>query len=196
MEVLLDIIGHPGVGKSSVCKHLKSQWGFEVYSPSKLIRDYASRRGLTPRGRKAFAECHEQMVNEDPLAFIRPILGSNALRLCADGLRAPLDVQNIKHMGGYVVALTGNQEARYTRATLDSTRSGSRVPLSFDDFCAAEMADINSDPRLPNTQAVIDVADFTIPTDYLSTEEVNAEMDTIVRELLNDPTSRTSSYSQ
>lgn len=46
MEAILNIIGHPGAGKSRICQHLREQWGFEVYSPSRHIRDYAADRGV------------------------------------------------------------------------------------------------------------------------------------------------------
>lgn len=52
--VLLNVIGHPGAGKSEVCKRLKDRWGFEIYSPSSLIRDFANRKDLRQKVVKIF----------------------------------------------------------------------------------------------------------------------------------------------
>ena len=193
-SVLLNVIGHPGAGKSEVCKRLKDQWGFEIYSPSGLIRDFANRKGLTPKGREDFSRCHELMIDADPLAFMRPILGRGVLRLCADGLRSPLDAQRLKNFGGHIISLTASRETRYDRVTRDSERTASRAPLSFEKFCDDEMADNHTDPRLTNTQAVIDIADFNIDTDYLSMQEVISRIDAITADLL-EPKSHTPSPS-
>ena len=190
MELLFDLIGHPGAGKSEACKHLEQQWGFKVYSPSSLIRNFANNKGLTPKGREAFSECHRLVIEEDPLAFVRPILGSEALRLCADGLRSPVDAWQLKDFGGHIIALVASQEIRYDRIIQDRTRSGTRLPISFDDFRTDETADIHDDPRLTHTQTVIGMADFTINTEGLSTSDVACELDTIVLDLLEDPKDR------
>jgi dephospho-CoA kinase len=187
MELLFNVIGHPGAGKSEVCKHLERQWGFEVYSPSRLIRDFANKNGLKLRGREEFSRCHKLMIEDDPLALVKPILGSEALRLCVDGLRSPLDTQRLKEYGGYVISLVASREVRYRRVVQDNTRDEARLPISFDDFCLSETADIHDDPRLTNTQAIIDAADLAINTEDSSAAEVTHELDAIVLELLENP---------
>jgi broad-specificity NMP kinase len=93
MELLLNVIGHPGAGKSEACKHLEQQWGFEVYRPSSLIRSFANNNELSPKGREAFSQCHRLMIEEDPLAFVRPSFDTIVLDLLED----PKDRTAISH---------------------------------------------------------------------------------------------------
>lgn len=130
------------------------------------------------------------MIDEDPLAFMRSLSGREALRLCADGLRSPLDAQRLKTSAG--ISLAASRETRYNRVTRDSERTASRAPLSFEKFCDDEMADNHTDPRLTNTQAVINMADFNINTDYLSLQEVISRIDAITADLLEPKNHRPS----
>jgi hypothetical protein len=53
---------------------------------------------------------------------------------------------------------------------------------------------MHDDLRLTHTQTVIDMADFTINTERLSTSDVACELDTIVLDLLDNSKDRTAKF--
>lgn len=179
-ELLLGLTGHPGVGKSRATDYLREQWGFRTVKPSAYIREHSEARGIALSGRGEFVAYHKMLIETDPEVFVRYVLGRDAMRLCVDGLRVPQLAERVRQAGGFIVALCASQEARYERAALDVTRRGRRQPKSFEDFLAEEAQDTSADPRLPNTQAVIDMADLTIDTEHLPLQEVRRQLDVIV----------------
>ena len=179
--VMLNVIGHPGSGKSKVCEYLVNNHGFETYRPSDTIRNYAASLGILLSGRKDYAACNIAMVERDPNAMIQPALDSEADRLCLDGLRSPHNVSTLQAVGMQTLALVADPELRYRRVADDVMRKGHRKPPTFEAFIADESTDNNTtDPRLPNTEAIIDTAEYTIDASeplavvYRRTDEILA----------------------
>ena len=180
--VLLNVIGYAGSGKSQACEYLADTHGFEVYRPSDTIRTIAPLLGIELKGRSDYARCNLTMVEQQPNFMIQPALDSEATRLCVDGLRSPVNVESLRALGMKTLALTADVYVRYARVRDAIDREGHRKPPTMDAFIADESTDNDTDPRMPNTQAIINSAEYEIDASqplavvYRRVDEVLAEI--------------------
>jgi len=178
---IVNVIGHAGAGKSTVCSYLERTSGFFVSSPSDVMRMRAREYGITLRGRADYVHVNNLIYADDPnaffdMAFVHP-------RTCLDGQRAPLTVRRLKEAGAYVLALVGPDELLYERIAADVTRSGHRRPPTFEEYMADRAIDDQGRDISANTQAVIDMADFVISIDqplHAVLQGVSRAMETIL----------------
>ena len=164
---VINIIGQAGSGKSTVAHYLHEKHGFEIYRPSDTIRQYASAQGIPLIGRDTYVKCHREMIDADPFAMTRPVVNSDAPRICVDGLRVRAHVEELKQRCGmFTAALVCPAEIRFEhvmnagewRSYRDETHL-----QTLADFIADEQADNhNTDPIEPNVEAIMDMADVTI----------------------------------
>jgi hypothetical protein len=181
----INIIGHAGSGKSAVCEHLANKYGYVIYRPSDLIREQAPRFGIELKSRKDYVRCHELLIAENPDAMIQPVLDSASPLICVDGMRSVYGAEKLRQGGMHIIALDGDAALRYGRV-VSSGRNGHRKPPSFEAFVADEQADKSSDPHLPNTQAVMDMADYHVDISQ-PLDDVLRALDKIVEEISHTP---------
>lgn len=165
-KLVVNIIGYPGCGKSSVCAALASD-GFELYRPSDTIRAYAKTHEIVLKGREDYIKIHKALNAEDSMAIIRPVLTSAAKRICMDGMRSPLNLDYLEAQGGLrivTIALDCPIEERFRRVQADDTRRGThRAPATLEAFRADELPDYeNTDRSLVSMIEMMKRADFTI----------------------------------
>lgn len=180
-RVLLNVIGHAGAGKSTMCHYLVETHGFSTYRPSDLLRMRAPIYGIELSSREDYVRCNQLLTAQDPYAIIRPVLESTDSRICIDGLRSPLNMSRLRERGAYIMALVGDPEVRYQHIR-ESERVGHRKPPTFEDFLADELSEYSTDPRLPNTQAIIDMADYVIEVDQ-SLDTIRLAADRVIAEI-------------
>ena len=163
----INLIGQAGSGKSTISQHLAEHFGFEIFRPSDVIREYAQARDIALKRRQDYVDVHQAMMDEDPDMIVRPVLQSPAARLCIDGLRVPHHAEILQRQVGMVtLALACPVETRFDRVYNASEwrryREESQVK-TLEEFTADEAADNdNTDPLLPNVVTIMRMAGTTI----------------------------------
>ena len=186
-ELYVNIIGHPGVGKSRAVAKLAKHEAIAVIKPSDLIRDYASQNGFILASREDYVQCHAQMRRQNPTCFTDPALNSNSLVVVYDGLRVPADVATLRaSKKTIVIALLAPIAIRYSRADDNREERGNRDHASIQAFKRDEQYDYFSpSPDGPNVLQVIREADVWINTAELTRlETVNAVTDVVTASAL------------
>ena len=181
-ELIVNIVGLPGSGKSTQCGYLTTA-GYELYRPSDTLRAYAARHSRVLRGRQDYIDCHEELIAADPDAMITSVLESSAARLCIDGLRAPASMNKLRRLYGrhaILIALECSAELRFEHTLSDETRSGHRRHDAFAQFLADEAPDYHNDnPFMPSMDDMFAQADYTIDASQ-SKEGVRDEVNLIL----------------
>ena len=185
-RLVVNIIGYPGCGKSTVCQHLAER-GFVVRRPSDVLRAYASEHGIELHGRRDYIHVHHLLNQEDPIAIIRPIIASADPLVCLDGLRSPflLDELQKQPFRTVTIALDCPIEERFARVQADDARRGThRAPATLAAFRADELPDHhNPDRNVANTREMMARAEYTVDAARLP-ERVLADVDAIIGQLL------------
>ncbi len=187
-RLVVNIIGYPGCGKSTVCRHLADTYGFWPYRTSDGLRAYAADHGIELEGRQDYIDCHQALNQEDPAALIRPIFASSEPLICVDGLRAPFLLDRLlerPELRVVTIALDCPIEKRYERAQSDDARQGThRDRRSLADFRADELPDYsNPDPNLPNMTKMMSHANYTVDASG-DPHKVERAVDSIITKLL------------
>lgn len=184
-KYIIDIVGLAGSGKSSLCDFISQEYGFELYRPSDVIREYAQRTGRKLEGRRDYVNCHQELINDDPLAMIKPVIENPAQRICLDGLRAPLPFLLLKEdYDAKLIYLDCPADVRLARIQSDYSRSGHRKVLSLEALLADEAPDhLNPNRHLPNMDEMRLLADYTIDA-TVSQDEIIRRTKDILDELL------------
>lgn len=184
-ELVIDIVGFPGSGKSSVCNHLVRAYGFSLYRPSDSLRAYAKQHNRTLDGREDYVRVHEELIASDPNAIVQPIYDSNDRLVCLDGMRAPAPFRRLKReLDAKLIYLECPIEQRFARILSDTSRTGHRAQPSIEAFQKDESADYHNDnPHLPSMDEMIALADYTIDASQ-PFDTMLKRIDTIIEELL------------
>jgi adenylate kinase family enzyme len=157
-KLVINIIGYPGCGKSSVCKLLANN-GFYIHRPSDIIRAYAAANRRPLNGRQDYIDVHRAMNLATPYAIVDPVIASGQKQICIDGLRCPvlLDKLQAELPRVVTIALDCPIEERFRRVQADDARQGThRAPDSLAAFRADELPDYqNPDRNLPNMQEMM-----------------------------------------
>jgi shikimate kinase / 3-dehydroquinate synthase len=168
MKENIFLIGFSGTGKTSVGKQLAKQLGFE-YIDSDLQIEADTGRSV----QHIFAEDGEATFRAIEAQVIENICEGN-FQVVATGGGVVLSKANRTAMtaNGYVIALDARPETIYVRLLLDSTNPANVRPLlqGADQF---ERITALKNERAP----LYTEADWTIHTDFLTTEEVAAEIE-------------------
>ena len=104
-KLILNIVGSPGSGKTTVCAHLEEKYRFVTVRPSDSIRLYAQEHGIPLVRRLDYVMCGQRMKQEDPHIFVKAVLANPAERICVDGLRMPFDMDELRKQGAVMLAL-------------------------------------------------------------------------------------------
>jgi len=181
-KLVVNVIGFPACGKSSVCKHLAER-GFFVQRPSDVIRAFAAKHNMVLTAREDYIAAHLALNQENPIAIIEPVLQSSETRICLDGLRSPFLLDRLlqEPFKTVTIALDCPVEIRYQRMRDDDARKGThRAPATFEAFIADEQADYyNPDPNVANMGTMMKRADYTIDASK-DAETVQRAVDEIV----------------
>lgn len=159
--VRINLIGRAGSGKSTIATFLAEEYGFEIYRPSDVIREFAKQKGITLKTRQDYVAIHKIIHDQDPDAIIQPVIDSDSPLLLVDGMRAPAYIEKLqKEVGLKVIALDATDQERYQRV-VGRARDGEHSQ-SLTDFLNNEAADEHKNPYLPNVSSVIKMADIKI----------------------------------
>lgn len=163
-KLIIDVVGLPGCGKSTLCNYLCDTYGFTLYRPSDVLREYAKQHNITLNSRQDYIDCHEIIIKNDPLAMIEPVVESDSALICMDGLRAPAPFLALrKEYGAKLIYMDCPLGVRFDRTIADITRKGHRSLPTIEAFEADELADYdNSDSHLPNVMEMKRLADYTL----------------------------------
>jgi cytidylate kinase len=168
-KLYINLIGQAGAGKSTVANHLAERYDFRIFRPSDVVRAFARQQGIALRARQDYIDCHRTMYDKDHAVMTRAVTSGNDQPVCVDGLRAPVEVQELqRHCGMLVVALVCPLNVRFARVQADQENRQHRDKSNIgtlEEFVADEFADnSSSDPRDPNVEAVMMLADYVIDT--------------------------------
>jgi len=166
-QIRINVIGQGWSGKSNLVKHLSDKYGFDVFRPSDVIREYAEAKGISISSREDYVRAYSDMTNIDPDAVSGPVINSQSERLIVDGMRVPRDVVKTQmKVGMLIVALDCPVELRFAHM-LDSPkgrrlRDGGHI-TTIDQFIADEAIDNSStDPDMPNVITIMKMAELTL----------------------------------
>lgn len=184
-RIIINIVGSPGAGKSTLCAHLEEKYHFVTVRPSDAIRIYARDHQIQLARRLDYVMCGQRMKQEDHYVFINTILNNPSQRICIDGLRMPFDMTELRKHGAKMIALECSPIERYERAVMRNTDKNASRLVSFDEFIADEAIDKGHDnPQMPNIEQMILDADYRIDTTKLALSELIAKVDTIIEKIL------------
>lgn len=184
-QLIINIVGSPGSGKTTVCAHLEEKYRFVTVRPSDSIRAYAQEHGLPLVRRLDYVMCAQRMKQEDQYVFVKAVLNNAADRICIDGLRMPFDMDELRKHGAHMLALECDSIERYERAVMRNTDKNASRLVSFEEFMADEATDKGHDnPQMPNIDKMIEQADYTIETTKLPLADLIGRVDIIIDELL------------
>jgi len=180
-RIIVNIVGLPGSGKSTICAYLQKTQSFELYRPSDALRAYAKANNRPLNRRQDYINCHRAMVAQDPDAMIQPVLHSSADKICIDGLRAPSSTKKLQEIYGAVcIILDCPIEKRFANVQKDPHRSGHRSQATLEQFQADELPDYhNDDPNLPSMDGIVAIADYRVNSNR-PLKEVCQEIDKII----------------
>lgn len=163
----INLIGKPGSGKSTLADYLSSEYGFDVFRPSDVIRNYAKARQIMLAHRGDYVNAHHLMLQENPNAMTDPIINHASSRLCIDGLRVPSHAARVQQAVGLItIGLECPDEVRFSRVLsaqeIRAHRDASKI-IDFDEFLADEAPDNQTeDPSKPSVPLVMAMAKFVI----------------------------------
>ncbi len=164
---VVNFIGHPGSGKSQLCKYAARVWGAETVRPSGIIEAYAAVRGIDLSSREEYMACRDRMAKEDDAAFVAPVVQSGSSILVIDGLRVPAEVDRLRNSSAInklaVIALHCPIEERYLGVMEHFEERGSRDRSTLEAFRADEAGDYyNPDRNSGSVLTVMREADFHV----------------------------------
>lgn len=186
-KIVINIVGEPGAGKSRICHDLQEKLGFEIYSPSSVLKEYAREHNITLTGRKDYVACHAALITKDKEAIIRPVLESESQYICLDGMRAPASFTELREqLNAKLINLDCPPAVRLARIQADTGRAGHRMVPSIESLLADEHPDeYNPNPYLPNMIEMRRIADYTIDASK-SYDEVYSEIVRVITKIKNE----------
>jgi dephospho-CoA kinase len=188
-KVYIDLIGQAGAGKTTIAEYLGVNYNFSLFRPSDVVRAYAKQQGIVLKSRQDYITCHRKMYDANPEVITEAVIGMDSDRVCLDGLRAPIEARVLRERCNMItIALTAPSQLRFERVMAERTKRKNRDASSittFESFIADEKADnISTDPRDPNVNTILKMADFIIDTSP-SIRKVWSEVDQIVNSIIN-----------
>jgi len=139
-RTIVSLVGHPASGKTSVAKYLEQQYGFTVFTFSKVIRDYAGRNGIQLTCRADYANTHTRMLQEHGWDYtLKLALASDAGKLCIDDVRSPRFAEYLRAAGSIDIAFTCPTVVRFAHAQGNADKA--RYPATKEMFIENEQED-------------------------------------------------------
>jgi dephospho-CoA kinase len=184
-KLIIDIVGLAGSGKSRLCSFLAETYGFELYRPSDALRKYAKLHGRELNGRQDYIDIHHELIENDPMAIIEPVIVSTATKICLDGMRAPLPFLELREkFGAHLIYLDCPDEIRLQRMQNDTSRDAHRQPPTMESLLADEAPDMqNPNRNLPNMVEMKQLAEYSIDASK-PFDEVQAQTREFINQLL------------
>lgn len=184
-RVVIALVGAAGSGKTSAARHLCERYGFEMFTFSTAIREYAEVHGLPLRSRSDFAAAHKAIVAEQGIEYLpERALDSAAPRLIIDGLRSRRYRSALRTAGAVTIGFDCPAEVRFAR--VKNSGDAAKYPADLDDFIQnehdEEQVQIGPGLRL-ETSILVKTADFRIDASRPQAE-VFKELDALVEKLL------------
>ena len=182
--MIIGITGTNGAGKGTVVEYLVDQKGFTHYSARAEITREVESRGL-PLNRTNLNEVATDLrekhgPNYFSDLFMRRAREQEVENAVLESIRNPLEADNIKEHGGFMVAVDADRKVRYDRI---SSRASETDKVSFEEFCVQEDREMTSeDPSNPAKMSIRDViarCDATLMNDG-SREELYTQIEAML----------------
>lgn len=165
--MILGITGTIGAGKGTVVEYLVNTKGFTHYSVREAITEEIIRRGL-PVNRTTLNEVATDLRKKNKPDYYTTIFFERAERegvtnAIMESIRNPLEAENIKRHGGFILVVDADEQVRYWRISNRGTETDN---VSFEEFQQQEAREMTSedpsDPSYMDMGAVIRMADTVI----------------------------------
>ena len=181
------VVGAAGSGKSSSAQHLKEQFGFEVFTPSAAIREYARAHDMPLTSRRDYALAHRAIIADNGAAYLPGrALAMETDRLVIDGLRSRRYRDVLRGAGAVVIGLECSLGVRFARVQDSDDRAKyPSTPATFaQNELDEELVELAPGMRL-ETEALVTEADYKIDASRPQAE-VFADLDLIVERLVGE----------
>ncbi|HEX7368413.1 MAG TPA: AAA family ATPase [Candidatus Saccharimonadales bacterium] len=181
MKTVLALTGPSGSGKSTLAARLSEVYGFDAIEGSNVISQHARLRGSpAPSTREQYEDFFRAEQHRAGMAWIAgELLRRTSNRLAYAGLRSKYDFARIHSAGGFIIALDCDPKTCLAR----SDPSDPKNPTTTEEYERHAQLQNSPDEYGSHLDWVIAHADRHIDTS-LAIPEVNAQLDTIVGELL------------
>lgn len=183
--MIIGITGSFGAGKGEVVKYLVSERGFHHFSSSAFITEEIERRGL-PVNRDSMTEVANDLRKTNGPSYIVETLYARAKEQGGDviieSLRAVLEVEKIKELGGVVLGVDADTKLRYQRAFARGTVKDN---VSYEEWIRQEQKESNpDDPTKQDIFGALKKSDVVI-TNNGTLEELHLQIDDALNTLGN-----------
>ncbi|HEY8999448.1 MAG TPA: AAA family ATPase [Candidatus Saccharimonadales bacterium] len=184
-KVIITLVGAAGSGKSSAARHLCEKYGFEMFTFSTAIREYAEAHNLPLKNRTDFAAAHKAIVAEQGVEYLpNRALDSRAEHLIIDGLRSRRYRTVLQAAGAKTIGFDCPAEIRFART--QGIADAAKYPGDFNAFVQnehdEEQVRIGPGLRL-ETSVLVETADFRLNASRPQ-DEVFKNLDAIVERML------------
>ena len=177
LMILYGLAGSNGSGKDTFANYLASEYNFLYVSSSDLLRQEASKRGLTP-DREALRTISAEWRRDGGLGVLidkavevyKKEGGDVAYSgLVTGSLRNPGEADRIHELGGKMIWLDADPKLRYDRIQSASRGRGAEDNKTYQEFLAEEKAEMQH----TGDHATLSMADVKDRCDIFITNESN-----------------------
>jgi dephospho-CoA kinase len=161
MSIIIALVGFGSSGKDAVARYLVKNFSFKHISSGDLIREHVVKNNLGDCGRENLQSVANDLRSKFGADYLAR-LGTKEEKdnLIISGLRAIPEIEYIKSLGGFIVAIDAPVESRY-KWSINRGRSGEIIAL--DKFIEIENKEsVNLNHNNQNIRQILSIADFTI----------------------------------
>lgn len=184
--MIIGLTGTIGAGKGTVVEYLKSK-GFAHYSLSKLLGELVEKEG-NPKKREFLSPMATRLQKEYPggvaeKSYREKFLTENPEHAVFEAIHRQSEAKFLRSIGGKIIGIDADLEARYERTTLRN--EGEKDRVSFEDFKKqAHIEDEGGGDALRdnNIRSVINGADMVFMNNG-TPEELRTQVDTALAKL-------------
>jgi cytidylate kinase len=184
-QLIINVAGKKGSGKTSAAQHLERQHGFKLFEPEAIVQHYAPGRVISPMD---YAKYQRELLENDPEAFITPLRAMGHPNICIDGLLVPSQAETLRNLPDIdyrTLAMVCHDELRVRRIRDHSTSPYewrmNRATLERDEAQAYNGAD-PYDINVEQIMAMHEAAGWEVSTDGTRLG-VNRTLDSLVGQL-------------
>jgi dephospho-CoA kinase len=180
--LIIGITGTNGAGKGTVVDYLIKK-GFKHFSVSDYLKQELQKRNLEMNRPNMQSVGNEIREKNGPDYITRMLFDeakSKDQNSVIESIRNPKEAEFIKSHGGYLFAITADQQVRYDRI---KARGSEKDSVTFEEFKKQEESESQGiDSNAQNLPKCISLSDFTI-TNNDSIEDLNAKIEEILRKI-------------